>query len=175
MSSFDHNPIVEMSDIAKHFGPVIALNGVSFDVRPGECHCLLGDNGAGKSTFIKTMSGVHKPTSGKIMFEGREMNFSSPRDSMEAGIATVYQDLAMIPLMSVTRNFWMGREPIKKLGPVKMIDFDKANSVTMARDAEDGDQPALARSGGGHIVGRRTSDGGHRARGLFRRQGPDPR
>jgi simple sugar transport system ATP-binding protein len=131
MTSFDHNPIVEMTDIAKHFGPVIALNGVSFDVRPGECHCLLGDNGAGKSTFIKTMSGVHKPTSGKIMFEGREMNFSSPRDSMEAGIATVYQDLAMIPLMSVTRNFWMGREPIKKLGPVKMIDFDKANSVTM--------------------------------------------
>jgi simple sugar transport system ATP-binding protein len=78
------------------------------------------------------MSGVHKPTSGKIMFEGREMNFSSPRDAMEAGIATVYQDLAMIPLMSVTRNFWMGREPIKKLGPLKMIDFDKANSVTMA-------------------------------------------
>jgi simple sugar transport system ATP-binding protein len=77
------------------------------------------------------MSGVHKPTSGKILFEGREMNFSSPRDAMEAGIATVYQDLAMIPLMSVTRNFWMGREPIKTLGPLKMIDFDKANSVTM--------------------------------------------
>lgn len=131
MSSFDHNAIVEMRDIAKHFGPVIALNGVSFDIRPGECHCLLGDNGAGKSTFIKTMSGVHKATSGTIMFEGREMNFSSPRDAMEAGIATVYQDLAMIPLMSVTRNFWMGREPIKKFGPLKMIDFDKANSVTM--------------------------------------------
>jgi simple sugar transport system ATP-binding protein len=131
MSSYDHNPIVEMSDITKHFGPVIALNGVSFDVRPGECHCLLGDNGAGKSTFIKTMSGVHKPSSGRILFEGREMNFGSPRDAMEAGIATVYQDLAMIPLMSVTRNFWMGREPIKKLGPLKMIDFDKANTVTM--------------------------------------------
>lgn len=131
MSSFDHNPIVEMQDITKHFGPVIALNGVSFDVRPGECHCLLGDNGAGKSTFIKTMSGVHKPTSGTILFEGREMNFSSPRDSMEAGIATVYQDLAMIPLMSVTRNFWMGREPIKRFGPLKTIDFDKANSTTM--------------------------------------------
>ncbi|MEM0937931.1 MAG: ATP-binding cassette domain-containing protein [Pseudomonadota bacterium] len=131
MSTFDHNPIVEMTDIAKHFGPVIALNGVSFDVRPGECHCLLGDNGAGKSTFIKTMSGVHKPTSGKILFEGREMSFASPRDAMEAGIATVYQDLAMIPLMSVTRNFWMGREPIKRLGPLKMIDFDKANAVTM--------------------------------------------
>ena len=131
MSSFDHNPIVQMTDIAKHFGPVIALNGVSFDIRPGECHCLLGDNGAGKSTFIKTMSGVHKPTSGKILFEGKEMSFASPRDSMEAGIATVYQDLAMIPLMSVTRNFWMGREPIKKLGPIKMIDFEKANTTTM--------------------------------------------
>jgi simple sugar transport system ATP-binding protein len=73
---------------------------VSVDVRPGECHCLLGDNGAGKSTFIKTMSGVHKPTRGKILFEGRPMHFSDPRDAMEAGIATVYQDLAMIPLMS---------------------------------------------------------------------------
>ncbi|MEC3860291.1 ATP-binding cassette domain-containing protein [Mesobacterium sp. TK19101] len=131
MSSYDHNPIVEMSDITKHFGPVIALNGVSFDIRPGECHCLLGDNGAGKSTFIKTMSGVHKPTSGRILFEGREMNFSSPRDAMEAGIATVYQDLAMIPLMSVTRNFWMGREPVKGFGPLRMIDFEKANAVTM--------------------------------------------
>ncbi len=131
MTGSNRNLIVEMTEITKHFGPVIALNGVSFDIRPGECHCLLGDNGAGKSTFIKTMSGVHKPTSGKIMFEGTQMNFSSPRDAMEAGIATVYQDLAMIPLMSVTRNFWMGREPIKQSGPLKMIDFEKANSVTM--------------------------------------------
>lgn len=131
MSSFDHDPVIEMTDIAKHFGPVIALNGVSFDIRPAEVHCLLGDNGAGKSTFIKTMSGVHKQTSGKILFEGKEMSFDSPRDAMEAGIATVYQDLAMIPLMSVTRNFWMGREPIKRFGPLRMIDFDKANTVTM--------------------------------------------
>ena len=131
MSGSDHAPIVEMKDIEKHFGPVIALNGVSFDVRPGECHCLLGDNGAGKSTFIKTMSGVHKPTSGEILFEGRQMHFDSPRDAMEAGIATVYQDLAMIPLMSVTRNFWMGREPIRKLGPLKLMDFATANAVTM--------------------------------------------
>ena len=132
MSSFDHNPIVEMRSIEKHFGPVIALNGVSFDVRPGECHCLLGDNGAGKSTFIKTMAGVHKPTRGEILFEGRPMSFDSPRDAMEAGIATVYQDLAMIPLMSVTRNFWMGREPVKRVGPFDFIDFKTANAVTMA-------------------------------------------
>lgn len=132
MASFDHNPIVEMRGIEKHFGPVIALNGVSFDVRPGECHCLLGDNGAGKSTFIKTMSGVHKPTRGEILFEGRPMSFDSPRDAMEAGIATVYQDLAMIPLMSVTRNFWMGREPVKRVGPFGFIDFKTANETTMA-------------------------------------------
>jgi len=131
MATFDHNPIVEMRNIEKHFGPVIALNGVSFDVRPGECHCLLGDNGAGKSTFIKTMAGVHKPTRGEILFEGRPMSFDSPRDAMEAGIATVYQDLAMIPLMSVTRNFWMGREPVKRVGPFDFIDFKTANRVTM--------------------------------------------
>ena len=124
-------PLIEMKNIEKHFGPVIALGGVSIDVYAGEVHCLLGDNGAGKSTFIKTMSGVHKPSAGTILFEGREMSFNSPRDSMEAGIATVYQDLAMIPLMSVTRNFWMGNEPIKKFGPIRMMDFAHANAVTM--------------------------------------------
>ena len=131
-------PLIEMIDIEKHFGPVIALGGVSFDLYPGEVHCLLGDNGAGKSTFIKTMSGVHKPTAGTILFEGREMNFSSPRDSMEAGIATVYQDLAMIPLMSVTRNFWMGNEPLRRFGPLKFMDFAKANRVTMEEMARMG-------------------------------------
>ena len=131
MNEVVHAPIVEMKDIEKHFGPVIALAGVSFDVRPGECHCLLGDNGAGKSTFIKTMSGVHKPTKGTILFDGREMHFDSPRDAMTAGIATVYQDLAMIPLMSVTRNFWMGREPVRRVGPLRFMDFAKANEVTM--------------------------------------------
>jgi len=122
--------IIRMDTIKKHFGNVIALNGVTFDVRPGECHCLLGDNGAGKSTFIKTMSGVHKPTSGTISFEGRPMSFDSPRDAMEAGIATVFQDLAMIPLMSVTRNFFMGREPTKGR-IIKRFDLDSANEITM--------------------------------------------
>ncbi|GAA4531860.1 ATP-binding cassette domain-containing protein [Chelativorans composti] len=131
-------PLIELIDIEKHFGPVIALAGVSLSVLPGECHCLLGDNGAGKSTFIKTMSGVHKPTRGKILVNGQEVNFSSPRDAMAAGIATVYQDLAMIPLMSVTRNFWMGREPIKKFGPFKFFDFDHANAITMEEMAKMG-------------------------------------
>ncbi|WP_370735162.1 ATP-binding cassette domain-containing protein [Roseibium alexandrii] len=120
-----------MQGIEKHFGSVIALAGVSVDIYPGECHCLLGDNGAGKSTFIKTMSGVHKPTKGEILFEGRPMHFSDPRDAISAGIATVYQDLAMIPLMSVSRNFFMGNEPIRRLGPLKLFDHDYANRVTM--------------------------------------------
>jgi len=127
----EQKPIVEMIDIEKHFGNIIALAGVSFNVYPGECHCLLGDNGAGKSTFIKTMSGVHQPTKGKILFEGSTMNFATPRDSMEAGIATVFQDLAMIPLMSVTRNFFMGREPTKGRGLLKRFDVDKANEITV--------------------------------------------
>ncbi|XUY28595.1 ATP-binding cassette domain-containing protein [Agrobacterium sp. rho-8.1] len=125
-------PIIHMENIKKHYGNVIALNGVTFDLRAGECHCLLGDNGAGKSTFIKTMSGVHKPTEGSITFEGKPLSFSSPRDAMEAGIATVFQDLAMIPLMSVTRNFFMGREPTKGRGLFKRFDIEHANEVTMA-------------------------------------------
>ncbi len=124
-------PLIELVDIEKQFGPVIALNGVSVSIKAGECHCLLGDNGAGKSTFIKTMSGVHKPTAGKILVDGKQVNFHNPRDAMEAGIATVYQDLAMIPLMSVTRNFWMGREPQKRFGPLKFFDFEAANRITM--------------------------------------------
>ncbi len=124
-------PIIQMKDIEKHFGSVIALAGVSLDIFPGECHCLLGDNGAGKSTFIKTMSGVHKPTGGEIRFEGRPMNFDRPRDAINAGIATVYQDLAMIPLMSVSRNFFMGNEPLRKVGPFRFFDHRRANEMTM--------------------------------------------
>lgn len=124
-------PILQMKNIEKHFGPVIALAGVSVDLFPGECHCLLGDNGAGKSTFIKTMSGVHKPTKGEILFEGRPMQFADPRDAIAAGIAKMHQHLAMIPLMSVARNFFMGNEPLRKVGPIKFFDHDFANRVTM--------------------------------------------
>jgi len=125
-------PLIELRDIQKHFGSVIALAGVSVSVFPGECHCLLGDNGAGKSTFIKTMSGVHKPTSGEIYIDGKHMNYANPRAAMDAGIATVYQDLAMIPLMSVTRNFWMGREPTAGWGPFKTFDEKTAGEITMS-------------------------------------------
>lgn len=130
-SHTQHAPIIEMRNIEKHFGPVIALAGVSIDIFPGECHCLLGDNGAGKSTFIKTMSGVHTPTKGEIIFEGKPMSFADPRDAMEAGIATVHQHLAMIPLMSVSRNFFMGNEPIKKIAGISFFDRELADRVTM--------------------------------------------
>ncbi|KNY14270.1 ABC transporter ATP-binding protein [Shinella sp. SUS2] len=123
--------IVEMRNITKHFGHVIALAGVSFDIRPGECHCLLGDNGAGKSTFIKIMSGVYRPSGGEVLVEGTHTLFQSPRDAMTAGIATVYQDLAMIPLMSVSRNFWMGREPERGVWPFKTFDTGKADEITV--------------------------------------------
>ena len=131
MSDQSKTPIIQMKNIEKNFGAVIALAGVSLDVFPGECHCLLGDNGAGKSTFIKTMSGVHKPTKGEIIFNGTPMNFETPRDAMDAGIATVHQHLAMIPLMSVARNFFMGNEPVKKIMGINFFDRELADKITM--------------------------------------------
>ena len=118
-----------MHDLVKHFGPVVALAGVSLTVRAGEVHCLLGDNGAGKSTLIKTLSGVHRPTGGDFVVDGRPVNFTSPREALDAGIATVFQDLAMIPLLSITRNFFMGREPVKKVGPFRFMDMAFADRV----------------------------------------------
>jgi simple sugar transport system ATP-binding protein len=122
-------PLIEVDAISKYFGSVVALKDVSMAVRAGEVMCLLGDNGAGKSTLIKTLSGVHKPDEGEIRLEGRRADFESPRDALDAGIATVYQDLALVPLMSITRNFFMGREPRKGIGPLKVLDFQRANAV----------------------------------------------
>ncbi|OYR17754.1 ATP-binding cassette domain-containing protein [Brucella grignonensis] len=128
--STTQTPIVEVKNLVKHFGSVIALNGVSLSVYAGEVLCLLGDNGAGKSTLINTLSGVYKPTAGDFLIEGKPHPFNGPRGALDAGIATVYQDLAMIPLMSVTRNFFMGREPLKGFGPFKYMDMEFADRVT---------------------------------------------
>ncbi|MFN3347270.1 MAG: ATP-binding cassette domain-containing protein [Candidatus Bipolaricaulaceae bacterium] len=106
-------PLVELRGVEKRFGRVVALKGVSFDLYPGEIHCLLGDNGAGKSTLIKILSGVFPPTAGEFLFEGQPVRLSSPREAQALGIATVYQDLALLPLMSVLRNFILGREPVR--------------------------------------------------------------
>jgi simple sugar transport system ATP-binding protein len=123
-------PLIDVRNVVKHFGSVIALSGISMTVDRGEVMCLLGDNGAGKSTLIKTLSGVHQPTSGEYLVEGNHIAFASPRDALDAGIATVFQDLAMIPLMSVTRNFFMGREPTKGFKPFRYVDFDHCHEVT---------------------------------------------
>ena len=113
----DTKPLIEVRNLVKKFGSFTALNGISLDVFPGEVHALLGDNGAGKSTLIKALSGVHPPTSGEIKVDGEIVNFQSPREASDAGIGTVYQDLALNPLASVTRNFFLGREIKKGLGP----------------------------------------------------------
>jgi simple sugar transport system ATP-binding protein len=122
-------PLVELREIVKRFGSVIALNGVTMKVHAGEVMCLLGDNGAGKSTLIKTLSGVHQPTDGQILIDGEPVVMHSPRDALDRGIATVYQDLAMIPLMSITRNFFMGREPGRGKGAFGGFDVGEANRI----------------------------------------------
>ncbi len=147
-------PLIEVQSISKYFGSVIALKDISMDVYPGEVHCLLGDNGAGKSTLIKTLAGVHKPSEGRYLVEGEEVDFNSPREALDRGIATVYQDLAMVPLMSVTRNFFMGREPTRGRGPLQRFDVGSANGIAreeMAKigiDVRDPSQAVGTLSGG---------------------------
>ena len=108
--SNSNKPLIEIKNLVKKFGNFTALNGVSLNVFPGEVHALLGDNGAGKSTVIKVLAGVHPATSGSIIIDGREGKFTTPRQATDAGIGTVYQDLALNALTSVTRNFFLGRE-----------------------------------------------------------------
>jgi simple sugar transport system ATP-binding protein len=124
-------PIIELKDIEKSFGKVNALQGVSLKVHPAEVHCLLGDNGAGKSTMIKILSGVHQPTKGEFLFANKPVSLESPREALDLGIATVFQDLAMLPLMSITRNFFLGREPKKSFGPLKVFDTATATTTTL--------------------------------------------
>ena len=131
--------ILQLEDISKYFGPVIALSGVTLRLKRGEVHCLLGDNGAGKSTLIKTLAGVHGIDKGEYLVDGKPVHFKSPREALDAGIATVYQDLALVPLISVARNFFMGREPVKKLfGFVPVMDHDYAATTACAKLAEMG-------------------------------------
>lgn len=129
-------PLIEFRGVCKYFGTVVALQDVSFRVDDGGVACcLLGDNGAGKSTLIKTLSGVHKPSAGAILIEGEEVVFDSPREAMDRGIATVYQDLALVPLMSITRNFFMGREPVKRVMGIPV--FDNAFAARVALEELD--------------------------------------
>jgi simple sugar transport system ATP-binding protein len=130
--------ILELKSVGKTFGTVLALKNVSFDICPGEVHCLLGDNGAGKSTLIKILAGVHPMTSGEYLIDGRPAEIHSPRAALDAGIATVYQDLAMVPLMNITRNFFMGRELTKGWGPFCRFDIARADRIVLKELAQIG-------------------------------------
>jgi simple sugar transport system ATP-binding protein len=146
--------LLEADSISKYYGNVVALNDVSAHVDAGEVTCILGDNGAGKSSFIKILSGVHQPDAGRLLVDGEEVRFTSPRDARAKGIATVYQDLAMVPLMSIWRNFFLGAEPRKSVGPIGWVDAGAAKKVVrkeladMGIDVRDPDQPVGTLSGG---------------------------
>ena len=115
-------PIVYMEGIVKRFGTITALNGIDFTVEQQQVMALLGDNGAGKSTLIKILTGVYPLTAGKIFFQGKLVQVNSPRDARELGIETCYQDLALVNLMSISRNFFLGRELTRKIGPIDWLD-----------------------------------------------------
>ncbi|NPV87478.1 MAG: sugar ABC transporter ATP-binding protein [Anaerolineae bacterium] len=125
----DRDYIVRMEKITKKFGTITALSNVDFGVERGEVRALLGDNGAGKSTLIKILMGVHQPTSGQIYFEGKPVVINSPREARAIGIEAVYQDLALVNLMSISRNFFLGREMVKRIGPIHWLDIRKMNEI----------------------------------------------
>ena len=106
-------PLLALESIEKRFGGVRALKGVSFDLRAGEVHALVGENGAGKSTLMKVLSGAHRPDGGRILLEGREVNFGSPRQSQAVGIGIIYQETSLYPDLSVLENLFMGRQPVR--------------------------------------------------------------
>jgi simple sugar transport system ATP-binding protein len=146
--------LLEADGISKYYGNVVALNDVSCHVDPGEVTCILGDNGAGKSSFIKILSGTHQPDAGRLLVDGDPVHFASPRDARAHGIATVFQDLAMVPLMSIWRNFFLGAEPRKGIGPLQVLDTAEAKRIVrhelgeMGIDIRDPDQPVGTLSGG---------------------------
>jgi simple sugar transport system ATP-binding protein len=147
-------PLVELEGVGKRYGNVTALDDVSLAVRPGEITCVLGDNGAGKSTLIKIISGLHRHDSGTFRIDGEEVRLASPREALDRGIATVYQDLAVVPLMPVWRNFFLGSEPVLGRGPLRRLDTAAMRRTTrealrrMGIDLRDVDQPIGTLSGG---------------------------
>ncbi len=131
---------IEVDAASKHFGQVTALDDFSAVVRSGEVTCVLGDNGAGKSTLIKILSGVFPPDEGEVRLDRRTVRFTSPRDALAQGIATVYQDLAMIPLMSVWRNFFLGTEPTRGVVPFRNLNATWAKHTVVEEMAKMGIQ-----------------------------------
>jgi simple sugar transport system ATP-binding protein len=153
-ASTTRTPSLEVRSCCKYFGSVNALEDISLAVYPGEVTCVLGDNGAGKSTLIKILSGVHAPDEGELLYEGEPVTFAGPRDARARGIATVFQDLATVPLMSVWRNFFLGNEPTKGRGPFQRMDIKGAQRIMreemakMGIDVRDPNQTVGTLSGG---------------------------
>ena len=154
VSTKDEEPEVRAERISKFFGHVIALKDVSIDLCAGEVMGVLGDKGSGKSTLIKVCSGVYQPDEGRILLCGERVAFRSPREARARGIATVHQDLGMLPLMSIWRNFFLGAEPTLGWGPFKMLDVKKASRIAreemvkMGIDVRDTTQAVGTLSGG---------------------------
>ncbi len=147
-------PLIEMDGVGKAYGPIRALEGINLRVAAGEVACVLGDNGAGKSTLIKIMSGLHPHSEGRLVVDGKEAHFSSPREALNRGIATVYQDLAVVALMEVWRNFFLGSEIRKGNFPLAPLDIPKMREVAdselkkMGITVKDINQPIGTLSGG---------------------------
>jgi simple sugar transport system ATP-binding protein len=143
-------PLVRLVNAGKRYGAVIALQDINMEVGAGEVTCVLGDNGAGKSTLIKIIAGLHQPSSGVYEVEGEPVSFNSPREALDHGIATVYQDLAVVPLMPVWRNFFLGNELRKgpRIDIPAMKKTCKDELLAMGIDLRDVDQPIGTLSGG---------------------------
>jgi ribose transport system ATP-binding protein len=118
--------LVEMSNIAKAFGGSIALKGVSLELMPGSVHALMGENGAGKSTLMKILAGVHQPDAGEICIKGERVTFARPKDAIATGISTVFQELSLLPNLTIAENMFLGREPTGWLG---IVDYPKMNQL----------------------------------------------
>ncbi|WP_405975803.1 ATP-binding cassette domain-containing protein [Streptomyces sp. NBC_00988] len=147
-------PVVELQNTGKSYGNIRALHGVDLAVRPGQVTCVLGDNGAGKSTLIKIISGLHQHTEGEFLVDGEPVHFTTPRQALDKGIATVYQDLATVPLMPVWRNFFLGSEMTKGPWPFRRLDIEKMKKTAdeelrnMGIVLDNLDQPIGTLSGG---------------------------
>jgi simple sugar transport system ATP-binding protein len=131
-------PVLELRGVTVRYGSVPALDRVSLRLRPGTVTCVLGENGAGKSTLVQVISGVRRHDDGELLVDGKAVRFRWPRQARSRGIATIWQDLAVIPLMTVWRNFWLGDEPTRGVWPFRRIDLEVAR---------DGATRALARVG----------------------------
>src|ERR1700738_3280796 len=124
MGDANTRPAASAKGIVKHFGATAALAGVDFDVMPGEIHALVGENGAGKSTLVRLLSGVHRPDRGEIAVDGGPHHFNSPHDAIAAGIATIPQELRLVPALSVAENLTLDDPPVRRRFGIAIIDRD---------------------------------------------------